>query len=271
MTDPTLARLHHAALIATLVVLCLFSAEPALDIALSAQFLDAQGDFGLRGNPVITTLNDTLRWGLTVFALLAVTLPALAQLTGFTPQSGRTGWHFLAAVFVIGPGLIVNGILKEHAGRARPADIAEFGGNHLFTPVLQISDQCSQNCSFSSGEVAMTATFAFALLALTWPHLPKQRRWLAIAAAITLIGASLLLRVGMGRHFTSDALASVAISAFVVMGGYRLFNLGTARQQMTWQAIHSDGLALSGHLHRRMRGTIAQMRRLLPLTMAERR
>ncbi|GHC27630.1 membrane-associated PAP2 superfamily phosphatase [Gemmobacter caeni] len=271
MTDPTLARLHHAALIATLVVLCLFSAEPALDIALSSRFLDPQGVFALRGNPAITTLNDSLRWGLTAFALLAVALPVLARTLGFTPRSGLAGWHFLATVFVIGPGLIVNGILKAYAGRARPADIIEFGGTRQFTPVLQISDQCSQNCSFSSGEVAMTATFAFALLALTWPHLPKPRRWLAVAAAAALIGASLLLRVGMGRHFTSDALASVAISAFVVMGGYRLFNLGTARQQMTWQAIHSDGLALSGHLQRRFQRLAAQMRRLLPLVTAERR
>src|SRR5262249_21775368 len=69
---------------------------------------------------------------------------------------------FLYLVLIIGGGLIVNFTVKDHFGRARPRDVAEFGGTKLFTPAFEISHQCTSNCSFSSGDAA-GGFFAIAL------------------------------------------------------------------------------------------------------------
>lgn len=223
-------RLQIAALTAALALVCIFGAFPRLDIAITGLFADGQGQFPLTTSRLVNTVNDVLKAGLFVFFLAA----CVFALTGWRPRfmafPDRRSWWFLVTAFLIGPGLIVNGFLKAYAGRARPAHVSEFGGDKVFTPILQFSDQCARNCSFTSGEVAMTATFTFALMMLAWPHLARNGRRVAVLAGVGLICLSILLRVGMGRHFMSDALASVAISAFVVLVAYRLFNFARTRQ-----------------------------------------
>ena len=75
----------------------------------------------------------------------------------------------------LGPGLVVNGILKEHWGRARPRDVTQFGGDRRFTPALVIADQCERNCSFSAGHPSA----GFALAALAYASISRRRRWAA--------------------------------------------------------------------------------------------
>jgi lipid A 4'-phosphatase len=116
----------------------------------------------------------------------------------------------LLVVLAIGPGLIVNGILKEHWGRARPRDVVEFGGDHRFTPAIVISDQCERNCSFTAGHPSA----GFALAALGYAYVSRRRRWAVFAAATgfgLLVG---LARVAVGGHFLSDVL----FSGFIVVG-----------------------------------------------------
>lgn len=40
---------------------------------------------------------------------------------------------FLLVVLFVGPGLIVNGVWKEHWGRARPFEVQNFGGERLYS------------------------------------------------------------------------------------------------------------------------------------------
>jgi lipid A 4'-phosphatase len=122
----------------------------------------------------------------------------------------------LLIVLAIGPGLIVNGILKEHWGRARPRDVTQFGGTRSFTPALVIADQCERNCSFSAGHPSA----GFALAALGYAYLSRRRRRGAILAAT---GFGLLIgfaRVAAGAHFLSDVLFSglIVIGLAVVLG-----------------------------------------------------
>ncbi len=145
-------------------------------------------------------------------------------------QSVARNCWFLIAVYAVGPGLIVNGILKSWVGRARPITVTEFGGDRIFTPMLQISDQCVRNCSFSSGEVATTSTFVFALLALSWGHLPPGARRFSVSAGAALICLSITLRIGLGRHFLSDALTSVSISAIVTLTCWSLLRVSDTGQ-----------------------------------------
>ncbi len=121
---------------------------------------------------------------------------------------------FLLLAFVLGLGLVVNVIFKDHFGRPRPAIISEFGGDIQFTPAFVISDQCDTNCSFVCGDCSIGfVTLAFALLA-------RRRRKLYIAGAVTLGSLIGLMRIGKGAHFLSDVIFS---GVFTILVTYALY------------------------------------------------
>jgi lipid A 4'-phosphatase len=123
---------------------------------------------------------------------------------------GLTGRKLALALCLLAllPGLLVNQVLKEHWGRARPAQIGAFGGVRPFTPAFVYTGR--QGGSFSSGHVAAAAY----LIALA--HLLRGPRsgWLLLAAVYTaLVGFA---RMAAGGHFLSDVVTSV----FLVLLGY---------------------------------------------------
>lgn len=120
---------------------------------------------------------------------------------------------FLLGVLAVGPGLVVNGVFKEHWGRARPRDVVEFGGDRQYTPAFVISDQCERNCAFVSGH----ASIPFALAALAF--VLRRRRRLLLGAALTFGGLVGLARIAAGAHFLSDVVFS---GVFVVLVAYLL-------------------------------------------------
>jgi len=120
---------------------------------------------------------------------------------------------------VAGPVLLVNGILKDHWDRARPAHTEQFGGPKHYTPPLVIADQCERNCSFVSGEAALGFTFmAFGFVART----PKRRR-LGIAIGVTIGALFGLQRIIEGGHFLSDVYFAGLFIALTVWLMHRLF------------------------------------------------
>jgi lipid A 4'-phosphatase len=121
---------------------------------------------------------------------------------------------YLLLVGAVGSGLIVNATLKEHWGRARPAQTVQFGGDKAFTPPFVFSDQKGK--SFSSGHTSG----AFALLALVF--LARRHRK---SVAVAVIGYGLavsLARIAAGGHFLSDVCVSIFIMYIVAAGLYRL-------------------------------------------------
>lgn len=261
MTDPLFTRLHIAALTASLCVIVVFSAFPGLDLAISRAFTAETGGFRAVAVPAIGLLNAVIRRGLELLAFSCVLLTLAAALLRWRPASGLRNWVFLSLVLVTGPGLIVNLLLKEYSGRARPANVLEFGGAQPFTPMLRVAENCSGNCSFSSGETALSSAVVFAVLVLFWPQLNRTGRGLSLAAGLGLVALTLLLRVSLGRHFASDVLFSVAVSAFVCLGLYRLTGLAAARARFTPQALLADGQVV-WHLLRDK--ALPRLRRLLP-------
>src|SRR5690606_2654542 len=84
-------------------------------------------------------------------------------LLGFTVKPLREYRHaslFLALALVLGPGLIVNGLMKPLWGRPRPCQIVEFGGNVAYVPPFGDGYYDDSN-SFPSGH----ASIGFALMA----------------------------------------------------------------------------------------------------------
>jgi len=112
---------------------------------------------------------------------------------------------FVLLVLAIGSGLIVNALLKDNWGRARPAQTTIFGGDLNFTPAFVISDQGGY--SFSSGH----SSAAFALMAFAM--LAKRRKKFWMTLAISYGFAVSLARIVAGGHFLSD----IFVSFFVIL------------------------------------------------------
>ncbi len=115
---------------------------------------------------------------------------------------------FLVLLLALGPGLIVNTVLKDNWGRARPGEIVEFGGQHAYTPILRPGNS-GPNSSFPSGHAAI----GFFLLA---PYFFYRTRSGRIAVSFLLLGVGWGLLVGAARilqggHFLSDVLWAGAI------------------------------------------------------------
>lgn len=123
---------------------------------------------------------------------------------------------YLVATLAVGPGLVVNLILKDSWGRPRPSTIQEFGGPNYFVPALVMSDQCDRNCSFSSGHGALGFwPVAVALLA------PPAWRHHAVLAAV-LFGAMVgYVRIAQGGHFLSDVAFSAVITVAIIRWMHR--------------------------------------------------
>ena len=139
----------------------------------------------------------------------------MSRLRGITWLSLRfSQWLFLAICLAVGPGLIANIVLKDHWGRARPAQIVQYGGEKMFSPPLIPTDQCQKNCSFVSGE-ASSIFMIFYAAALILPH-----RFALLIVIGTLGGMTVGgIRISQGAHFPSDIVFAglfMAIAAAIV-------------------------------------------------------
>lgn len=186
----------------TAAAAALFAIFPTLDLAVSEEVSLGARRFLLSDVAAARAVNDALPWavGATVAAIL---LAAVTVVLRGRPVLGLDLRRvaFLVLSFATGPGLLVNVVLKEHWGRARPKDIVDFGGTALFTPALVPADQCPTNCSFVSGDVAIA--FAYVAPALL---LPARWRPFGIGAALLFGTAIAALRVLQGAHFLSDVV-----------------------------------------------------------------
>lgn len=110
---------------------------------------------------------------------------------------------YVFLVLSIAPGLIVNFTLKENWGRARPAQIKQFGGDKEFTPAFIVSNQ--NGFSFSSGHTAAAfSLMGFALLAKR-----RQKFWIYLTMFYGILVS--IARMAAGGHFLSDVITSFFI------------------------------------------------------------
>jgi lipid A 4'-phosphatase len=210
IVNPTFPRrLLASALVFTL----LFLAWPQVDLNAIRIFYDFTTGFLLSDHAFYRSLHKNI--GLLPLALLAwsamVWLLSLRGKHADRWRARRPAALFLTLSMLFGPGLMVNVVFKDQWGRARPAQVEEFGGNAQFTPAWVISDQCDKNCSFVCGD----ASVGFALLAIAFVS-RRPRVWLfgAIAAG-TALG---LMRMAQGGHFLSDVIFSFFVVFFTIWG-----------------------------------------------------
>jgi len=191
------------ALAVAAVVGGLFAAYPQLDLDIAALFYDpATRSFVAWNLPWVeyarnvASLLIALLVAPAVFAVLGkVVMPRRPMRI-----AGRAAL-FLIATLALGPGILANGILKEHSARMRPEDVKELGGAERFTPWWDPRGPCPENCSFIAGEPS-GAFWTLAPAALS----PPQWRPLAYAGALAFGVAVSVLRMAGGAHFFTDCV-----------------------------------------------------------------
>lgn len=111
---------------------------------------------------------------------------------------------FVLLSVVLGPGLIVNGILKDHWGRARPREIVQLGGTHEYSAPLVPGK--ARGKSFPCGHCSVGYLYA-----VGWFIWRRRKRALAVTSLVVGLVAGSLLGIGRmaaGAHFLSDMLWS---------------------------------------------------------------
>ena len=125
------------------------------------------------------------------------------------------GVIFLIATLAIGPGLIVNLGLKDHAHRPRPVHVVEFGGTDEFRPGIastRLQEELlvrlrRSGLGFLDGRAGAGRAAAVA-------RAGGRRR--------PGFGAASVLRLAFGGHFLSDVLLGGLIALLVILVTRRL-------------------------------------------------
>lgn len=214
-----------------------FHVFPGVDLSVSRWFYDATEGFVLADSPPLRALRSSSTWIMAGVLLLALFQVASDALAGGIAGPGARRSLWLLSCLVVGPGLLVNGLLKEHWGRPRPIATDLFGGEAPFQNVWVISDWCDRNCSFVSGEASSAAWLVAAALIA-----PRRIRTAATAGAALYAFALSINRIAFGGHYLSDILLAWLLCAFVFMALYRLIlTRGAARASRPFAFGPSEG------------------------------
>jgi lipid A 4'-phosphatase len=213
-------RLASVALAAGSAAALIHMLWPRLDIAVASQLFGSNGEF--RGQRSLAV--SAMRFFFIGAFAMCSSLSVLGMLvSGYRRQSWLgipfTGWMYFAVCMGAGPGVVANTVLKDQWGRARPAQVVEFGGDATFSEPLIISSQCERNCSFVSGEAASIFMIFFAAAQL----LQRYARAL-IAAGVAAGLAAGFVRMTQGAHFLSDVIFAgvfMALTAALIHLAFR--------------------------------------------------
>lgn len=200
-----------------------FLVFPDIDLWFSSRFYDPATGFALSDNSLLLLLrrsNDVIMIAICVAVVLSVAAKvALPDRPSLIPPRASL---FLAATLLIGPGLLVNLILKNNWGRPRPVQVDVFGGDAPFIGTWQITDHCARNCSFVSGE-ASSAIWVMSV-ALVVPV--RWRATVFVVAGVYALALS-LNRIAFGGHFLSDVVLAWGLTLMLVAAAYRLIYVDT--------------------------------------------
>ena len=191
----------------------IFMGFPQIDIAVSALFYKPEQNFLLRDTPLHLFVDSWIRPSIKYLTVTLVVACVYKLFLGKSPIKRRFNIvAFLFSSFLLGPVLLVNGLLKEFIGRARPKNIIEYGGTKIFSPAYFPADQCETNCSFVSGDAAVAfSTIAFALI------FKGKLRFQLVAIALSFGVLVSIYRLGTGAHFLSDTVLSGLFCILIIL------------------------------------------------------
>jgi lipid A 4'-phosphatase len=190
-----------------------FAVAPGLDLAVASHFhaiavresmprLYRAIEVARSLEPVVTTI--------AVAPAIAVLIIKMFWPKRPTPMPARAAL-FLVLSLVLGPGLLVNAVLKDHWSRPRPGMVTTLGGAMDFKPWWDPRGACEANCSFVSGETssAVWLTAPALLVPLPW-------RYAALGGVAVYASAIAFMRLLLGGHFLSDVIFAAIFTGLVI-------------------------------------------------------
>jgi lipid A 4'-phosphatase len=159
--------------------------------------------------PLSTVLPWSVLYGLAPWIAAALILVGLTTLAAGVIRR-RDDWRrsaiFVLLSVVIGPGIIVNGVFKDHWDRPRPREVAEFGGAmHYVAAPLRGEGGASFPCGHCS------VGYLCALGWWVWRRRRPVRAGVSLAAGLTMGTLLGVARMAAGGHFLSDVVWSALI------------------------------------------------------------
>jgi membrane-associated PAP2 superfamily phosphatase len=193
---------HLFTIIIILIILSLIIFMTQADLRLARLVVEPNNQWpGLANAPWTILYNIAPIPGL-IMAGCAVVVFLAGYFISFLKKYRRQG-IFIILLLALGPGLLVNIILKDHLGRSRPQELVEFGGHYQFVQFWQ-PGSAGKNSSFPSGH----ASIAFFLMA-PWFIYRQRNPFMAhcfLWTGIFLGGLVGMARIMQGGHFLSDVL-----------------------------------------------------------------
>ncbi len=185
-------------LIATVIVF----RKTELDITIQKLFYQPQSGWFLKDMPLFRLLYHYGNLPAIIISIAGLVLLGLSYQAMKWAKWRKIGL-FLVLAMLLGPGLVINTVLKDHWGRPRPRNIRDFGGKYAHEKVLSIDPE-SPGKSFPCGHASM----GFYLF-IPWFVLRKKKSiWAAVSLA-SGIGLGLAIgvaRIAQGGHFASDVV-----------------------------------------------------------------
>lgn len=208
----------YLSLIIFLISIIFLTIGSDFDIFLSKIFYENEQQFILQSYDIITVL--ARKFFLPIIIIYVLILPILTLYYPFEKiyfsyrfKPREIIFLWLSTMFNL--IIVVNLLLKNLWGRARPNDITEMGGDFNFTPWFEISNNCLTNCSFVSGD----ASVGFSLVGLFF--ITKNYKYFS---AGLLSGFFLgTIRMLEGGHFLSDILIAGFLILILYFFQYKIF------------------------------------------------
>ncbi|MBU1312984.1 MAG: phosphatase PAP2 family protein [Alphaproteobacteria bacterium] len=233
----------------------LLSAFPQIDLAVSRLFyvegrgfpageIEALNTFRAVGQYFPLTLSIVLLFGL----ILKIAYPSRPCL--FSPRFTV----YFASLFLLGPALLVNGILKPLWDRPRPRNVLELGGDQPFVPAWSMGGSFFEDRSFVSGEAAVVVC----LIPLAF-FVPVIWRRCVLVALSAFAAATALNRIAFGAHFLSDVLIAAGLMGMVAVGLWYLIYVRPGSQSCDIK-LDADLSRLGFALHARRRRALRRLR-----------
>ncbi len=158
-------------------------------------------------HPVWSLFYRSAPWVTASLAVAGVALILAGILRERYRQFRLYGLLILLSV-ALGPGLIINVVLKDHWGRPRPRQLVEFGGQLSY--VQPFIPERTYGKSFPCGHCSVGYLYG-----LGWWVWRRRHRRLATASLVAGLIVGTLLgfgRMAAGAHFLSDAVWSALIA-----------------------------------------------------------
>ncbi len=200
------------AAVATILVSAVAITWPIIDQFISAKFYAGAGKFPATDVPALRALHFAGN-AATDVVIVGWSVVLLGRLLGYRlveAVSWRT-WWFLSLCLALGPGLLINGLLKPLTNCPRPLQTDLFGGHQAFVAAWSFGETGTGNRSFPSGEAAAAMYLvAFALVA------PRAWRRPLTAFALLWAFAVSLNCIAFGAHYLSDVLVAWGLTLVVI-------------------------------------------------------